>query len=284
MASVKLITRRIKSSKNIAQITRAMEMVAASRMKKAQDAALRNRAYADKILQATRELSAKTEKTLHPLLSSGNPKGKSLIIVISSNKGLAGGLFSNLFREVDVLFPHNIQADYITVGKKGESFVLHSGRKLLADFSSLSPFTESVPPITKALVEGFLNGTYKDVYVVYSSFINALRQIPAKKQILPLTGFEDQKDESSHFANFTIEPDVETVLESLLPHYLENQIRAAIYDAEASEHSARMVAMKNATDAALDLMDELTLIYNKIRQEKITYEIADTVTARMALE
>lgn len=286
MASIKIIRRRIKSAQNIAQITKAMEMVAASKMKKAQEAAALGKAYADKIYEATRELASRTEKQINPLLSAGNPKGKALVILISTTKGLCGGLNTNLFREVNNWFDRSSGADFISVGKKGESFVIKSGRKLAADFSDKSSFVDSVAPITNLLVSGFLDGKYKEISVAYNSFVNALKQLPQKKQILPLSVFDNtgNENEKKEFNEFVIEPNEEDVLNSLIPHYLENQLRSAIYEAQASEQSARMIAMKNATDAALDLMDSLTLSLNKIRQEKITYEIADTVTARMALE
>jgi len=281
MATIKIIKRRIKSAQNIAQITRAMEMVAASKMKKAQEEALLGRAYADKIYEATKELASRTDKAANPLLSPGNPQGKTLTILISTNKGLCGGLNSNLYRETNSWIAKAENADYISVGKKGESFIVKSRRNLVADFSDQLPFSQSVPAITQFLVSGFIEGKYKQVNIVYNAFINALKQAPQKKQILPLAEFEEKNDT---FSQFTIEPDVEDVLERLIPHYLENQLRSAMLEGEASEQSARMIAMKNATDAALDLMEDLTLSYNRIRQEKITYEIADTVTARMALE
>lgn len=290
MASLKIIRRRIKSAQNIAQITRAMEMVAASKMKKAQEKALMGRAYADKIYDATRELAGKTEKTMHPLLSEGNPKGKKLIIVISTTKGLCGGLNTNLFREINVWFPKNSNHDYISVGKKGENYIIRSGRKLAADFSDKVTFSENVAPLTQLFVDGFIKGIYSEVYLTYNAFINVLKQTPTKRMILPIVKLEEypapQHKESKYisFSNFTIEPSVEEVLDNLIPHYLENQLRSSILEAEASEHSARMIAMRNATDAALDLMEGLTLVMNKVRQEKITYEIADTVTARMAIE
>lgn len=286
MASIRLIRRRIKSTKNIAQITRAMEMVAASKMKKAQEAALSGKAYADKIYEATRELVKRTEKKAHPLLSLGNPSGKILVVVVSTTKGLCGGLNTNLFRELIQWFPKETKTDFITIGKKGESFVAGSGRTLIADFSQTQPFYESVAAVTDLIVNGFLDGTYREVYVLFNSFINAMKQLPTKKLLLPLTVMpqEEKLENAQEFAQFLIEPDMDDVLENLLPHYLENQLRAAINEGEASEHSARMIAMKNATEAAMDFIEALTMLYNKARQEKITYEIADMVTARMAFE
>lgn len=284
MANIRIIKRRIKSAQNIAQITRAMEMVAASKMKKAQDQALLGKPYAEKIYQAVRELGSHIEKKFHPLLSIGNPEGKILIVLISTNKGLCGGLNTNLFRMVQKEWmAKNI--DFVSVGKKGESFIVRTGKNLIADFSQKSPFVENVPALAKTLVDGFIAGTYKEIYLVYNTFMTALKQIPTKKVILPLSAFEEVETKPEiRFSEFVIEPNISDILENLLPHYLENQIRTAIFEAEASEHSARMIAMKNATDAALDFVDGLTLVYNKARQEKITYEIADIVTARIAVE
>lgn len=285
MANTRLIKRRIKSAQNISQITRAMEMVAASKMKKAQDTAVSGKPYAEKIYQVTKELAKRTEKCLHSLLASGSSHGKLLVIVISTNKGLCGGLNTNLFRMLYTRFNQEGNIDYITLGKKGQSFVIRSGKNLVADFSQKLPFTENVPALTKFIVDGYTGGIYKEVYLIYNSFVTALKQMPTRKMILPITTFEPvEQAEDISTGEFLIEPNIHDVLDSLLPHYLENQIRSAILEAEASEHSARMVAMKNATQAAFDLMSELTLIYNKARQEKITNEIADIVTARLAVE
>ncbi len=285
MANIRLIKRRIKSAQNIAQITRAMEMVAASKMKKAQDQAILGKPYAEKILAAVRELGSHIERKYHPLLGEGNPEGKLMIVLVSTNKGLCGGLNTNLFRMIQSWCGQDKNVDYISLGKKSQSFLVRSGKNLLADFSEKTPFTESVPALTQILVEGFINGTYREIYIAYNTFLTALKQSPTKKAILPIKKFEEIGDkEKIEFSEFVIEPNISDVLDNLLPHYLENQIRAAIFEAEASEHSARMIAMKNATDAANDFMEDLTLAFNKARQEKITYEIADMVTARMAFE
>ncbi len=285
MANIRLIKRRIKSADNIAKITRAMEMVAASKMKKAQDQALLGKPYAEKIYQAVRELGSHLEKEDHPLLSFGNPESKILVILISTNKGLCGGLNTNLFRMVHTWFHEIKDTDFISIGRKGESLIVRGGKNLIADFSTKVPFIEIVPALTKLLVDGFIEGKYKEIYLTYNTFFSALKQIPTKKMILPITEFEKVEESNKNiFAEFIIEPNINDILQNLLPHYLENQIRTAIYEAEASEHSARMIAMKNATDAALDFVSELTLVYNKARQEKITFEIADMVTARMAVK
>ena len=181
----------MKSAQNIAQITRAMEMVAASKMKKAQNAAILGKPYAERIYLATKELANRTQKELHPLLSYGNPSGKTLLILISTNKGLCGGLNTNLFRNIINWFSQVSGIDYISIGKKGEHFIVKSGRHLVADFSEKIPFTVNVAPVTKLIVDGFINGTYKEIYLVYNMFINALKHLPFKRLILPLSGFSE---------------------------------------------------------------------------------------------
>lgn len=285
MSNIRLIRRRIKSAQNIAQITSAMEMVAASKMKKAQEIAQQGKPYAAKIYQIVRELAAGIENKSYKLLSSGNPTGKLLLVLISTNKGLCGSLNTNLFRSLANWFSESKNIDIVSLGQKGTSFTVRFNYNLLADFSTKTPFTENVAPVTKLIVDGFINGTYKEVYLIYNSFINALKQTPSQKLILPIKTLVDRNESTDVFSSlFLIEPNIADILENLLPHYLENQLRAAILEAEASEHSARMIAMKNATEAAQDFMAALTLIYNKARQEKITYEIADMVTARLAVE
>lgn len=285
MANIKLIKRRIKSAQNISQITKAMEMVAASKMKKAQETALKGKPYADRINTAVKILAERMEDKRHPLLGRGNPEGSKLYVLISTNKGLCGGLNTSLFRYLMTIVNKDDKMEYVALGKKGSSFIARWGKILIADFSDNLPFPVNVPSLTNLIIEGFTGGKFKEVILVYNNFISALKQQPVDKKILPIESFEKaEKEEIASFNEFVLEPDAQTILESLLPHYLENQVRTAIYEAEASEHSARMIAMKNATDAALDLIDDLTLVYNKARQEKITYEIADIVTARLAVE
>jgi F-type H+-transporting ATPase subunit gamma len=285
MSNIRLIKRRIKSARNISQITRAMEMVAASKMKKAQETAVGGKPYARKIYEATFEFLSrtKTDPEAFPLLRKDKTSDKILIILISTNKGLCGGLNSSLFRTTNSWFPKEVAADFVTLGKKGESFVVRSGRKLLADFSN-APFLESIGAVSTLIAGSFSSGQYHQVYLVYNDFLSILRQQPNSKLILPI-GEMAQKEEPliSHFSDFVIEPSLDQVITALLPHYLEVEIRAAILEAEASEHSARMMAMKSATDNAQQLMTLLTLEYNKVRQQMITYEIADIVTAKEAI-
>ncbi|MFH0750030.1 MAG: ATP synthase F1 subunit gamma [Candidatus Gottesmanbacteria bacterium] len=287
MASIRILRRRIKSAKNIAQITKAMELVAASKMKKAQAQALAGKQYAQKIYEMVTELARRTDVSNHPYLI--RPKtitGKRLLVLISTTKGLCGGLNSNLFRYCLKTYPDFHKQDVITIGKKGSGLVVRLGATLAADFSETTPFITAVPAIVELIVFEFLAGHYDGVDVIFNEFKSALQQVPKKKIMLPLTieAGPDVTDKKSDFSEFLIEPSKREVFDALLPHYLENQVRDAILQAEASEHSARMVAMRNATDNALSLIDGLTLMYNKERQAKITYEIADIVTARLAVE
>ncbi|MCL5675577.1 MAG: ATP synthase F1 subunit gamma [Patescibacteria group bacterium] len=286
MISTRLIKKRIKSASNIAQITKAMEMVAASKMKKAQNLAISGKPYAQKIYQAVFELAKRCDPLLHPLLTRNVFSSKTLVVFISTNKGMCGGLNTNLFRAFLKWFNDFKDLDFITAGKKAETFVVRAKGNLTASFTSGHSYLEHAPAIISLVTEGFINNKYKNVIIVYNDFISALHQEPVKKQLLPLGIMIEDKTswEEGHFSEFLVEPSYDKLLDALLPHYLENQLREAMIEAEASEHSARMLAMKNATDNAGDLMKELTLEYNKARQEKITYEIADMVTARMAVE
>jgi len=183
-------------------------------------------------------------------------------------------------------FPQKKNCDFITIGTKGARFVAKSGFTLLADFSEKQPFTEYVPPLINLVVEKYLGGTYQEVYVSYSDFINALSINPVSKKILPVSDLPlTQVHESEEIlSSYLFEPSTQELLDSLLPHFLETQVRAAIVQAEASEHVSRMLAMKAATDNANSLADELTIVYNRLRQEQITYEIADITRAQLSFK
>jgi F-type H+-transporting ATPase subunit gamma len=287
MANIRLIKGRIRSAKNIAQITKAMELVAASKMKKAQAAALSGKLYAQKIYDMVMELGGASDAASHPLMRKQKQEvGKRLVVLISTNKGLAGGLNANLFRFLLREYSALPKNDFIAIGRKGADFLSRVGAPLVADFSTSVPFGASVPAVIELATREFLAGTYDGVDLVYSEFFSALRQSPRKKIIVPLTldAAPQQAESREKVAESLIEPSRAEVFDLLIPHYVENQVRDAILQAEASEHSARMVAMRNATDNALSLMDSLTIMYNKARQEKITYEISDIVTARLAVE
>lgn len=284
MANIRLIKRRIKSAKNIAQITRAMELVAASRMKKAQLQALAGKAYAQKIYEMVVRLSPRVDSAHHELLGkSKSTSGKRLVVLLTTNKGLCGGLNTTLFRFLAREYPDLARDRYIVVGKKGAYFLSHFNAQLLADFSDRVPFVSIVPALSELVTTEYLKNEIDSVELVYNEFISALKQIPRRKTILPLSVAPGVPQEKPETSEILIEPNPEEVFRALIPHYLENQIRDAILEAEASEHSARMIAMRNATDNATGLATDLTLVYNKARQEKITYEITDMVTARLAI-
>ncbi|PIS09100.1 ATP synthase F1 subunit gamma [Candidatus Beckwithbacteria bacterium CG10_big_fil_rev_8_21_14_0_10_34_10] len=289
MASIRLIKRRIKSTKNIGQITKAMQMVAASKMKKAQDQAIATKPYSEKILEIVKSLSLKTDPKLHPLLKQQEEIKTYLCILITTNKGLCGSLNTNLVRSLNNFIQKNINKginfDFLTLGQKGQSFVLKTGGHYLADFSDLIPFTKAVIPIVKTISDGYLKEKYSRVYLFYNNFINALKQEPVNKRILPLIlPNAEEEIQLGKRKDVLYEPTAKEILDFLLPFYIETQVRGAILEGNASEHSARMMAMKNATENAQALMDGLTLEYNKARQQSITLEIADITTAKISLE
>jgi len=285
MANIRQIKRRIKTAKNISQITKALELVSASKMKKAQAAALAGKLYALKIYEMVMRLANKQTLSDHPLLTIPKPTGRRLLIIISSNKGLCGGLNTVLFRSILSKYPSLEHVDVVTVGSKGSDFISRLGHKVIADFSQTGSREQIVPALIQMVTEKFIAGLYDGVDVVSNEFLSIARLVPRKKTLLPLTlqGI-DTTTSTKDAKEFLIEPTVKEVFDALLPHYLENQVRDALLQAEASEHSARMLAMHNATENAKSLSSELTLVYNRARQEKITYEITDMVTARLAVE
>lgn len=285
MLNIRAIRNRIKSAKNIRQITKAMELVSASKMRKSQAIALAGKFYADKIAQMVKRLGSSQPVTMHPLFRKATAAdGKVLIVLISTNKGLCGGLNTNLFRHVQRELQYWKNSEFISIGKKGTHFIVKTGGKMQADFSDTKSFQSLVPALTELIVSQFTSATFDTVVLVYNEFVSPIKQLPKSRVLLPLQVSVAQGAEENTQKDMKIEPNPKKVFEALLPHYLENQIRDAILQAEASEHSARMVAMRNASDNAKSFISDLTLVYNKARQEKITYEIADLVTARLAVE
>src|SRR5213596_936487 len=268
MANTQDIRRRIRSIRNTAQITKAMQMVAASKMRKAQQHALAGRPYAALMNKVLVSLQQRTDPRLHPLLQVREVK-KELVVVISTDKGLAGALNTNLLREA-ARFEAG-KTGYIVVGRKARQFLARTKRELLAKFAT----------------EKFLAREVDKVSVVYTHFINTINQRPTVQTLLPIEHRELPKNEaeppSDPLLGYVFEPTAERVLEAMLPYYLQYQIFQMILDARASEHSARMVAMKNATDNAHQFIKDLTLEYNKMRQASITTELLEIATAQMAL-
>ncbi|WAC20273.1 ATP synthase F1 subunit gamma [Luteolibacter sp. SL250] len=281
MANLRDIRRRIKSVKNTAQITRAMQLVAAAKMKKAQDQALAGRDYATQLNGVLQDISEGFSETTHPLLEKreGN---RELVLVISTDKGLCGPLNTNLSRKLrDAVSP---DADYVTVGRKLRIMLEKLGKEIIADFSVKDPVPfADARAIAKLLAKQFLDGKYDKVSIAYTRFVNTLSQTPEIVQLLPVeppTGYADATDTNEYL----FEPTTEEVLGAILPLYVNFRVFQALVESRASEHSARMVAMKAATDNAKKFIKELTLEYNKLRQGAITAELLEITTAMKAME
>jgi F-type H+-transporting ATPase subunit gamma len=289
MANTQDIRRRIKSIRNTAQITKAMQMVAASKMRRAQQHALAGRPYAALMNRVLVSLQKRTDPRLHPLLHIREIK-KELVLIVSTDKGLAGALNTNLFREA-VNFDLQKTA-FVVTGKKARQFVARTKRELLADFELKdAPSFIETKAIAKFCTEKFLNGEVDKVSVLYTHFINTISQRPVVQTLLPISNFDLPKSESGEetsedvdpMLGYIFEPNAEAVLDAMLPYYIQYQVYQMVLDARASEHSARMVAMKNATDNAHQFIKDLTLEYNKMRQAGITTELLEIATAQMAL-
>ncbi len=288
MANLRDIRRRIKSVKNTAQITRAMQLVAAAKMKKAQDQALAGREYSSHLTQVLFDIRKNFSEESHPLLEKreGN---RELVLVISTDKGLCGPLNTNLARKLRAVASPD--ADYVTVGRKLRVLLEKLGSNVIADFvvKDPVPFAQT-RPIAKFLTEQFLAGKYDKVSIAFTNFINTLRQEPEMVTLLPIReqanaevfGAETVTADRGH--DFTFEPNAAEVLAAILPLYVNYEVFQAHVESRASEHSARMVAMKSATDNAKKFIKELTLEYNKLRQGAITAELLEITTAMKAME
>ena len=291
MPSTRDIRRRIKSVKNTAQITKAMQMVAAAKMRKAQQAALVGRPYAQLLNEIMAEAATRTVGFDHPLMQS-RPVAKRALILVSTDRGLCGGLNSNLFREAMKLDKGT--TIFVTAGRKAAQFVGRTKRNLAAEFSYKdTPEFAEARAISKFMQQMFLKGEVDAVDILFPRFINTLTQQPQTVPFLPIgkisaatAGINSPAQElpaSSTTDVFDFEPDEETVLGELLPHSLNFQMHQILLETKASEQSARMVAMKNATDNAKEIIKSLTLEYNKLRQANITKELLEITTAQMAV-
>ena len=284
MANTRDIRRRIKSVKNTAQITKAMQMVAAAKMRKAQQAALAGHPYSEVLNRVLVSLRDLVSETAHPLLEQ-RPVNKTLVLLVTSDKGLCGALNTNVLREASAL---NVTSTmFVASGKKGASFLARTGRNMIADFSLPdSPTFLQTKAISKFCLEKFLSGEVDAVSVLYPKFVNTLTQKPVLVPLLPIskeTALGHDHDDKAAGAQFLFEPDSDEVLNAVLPYYFHFTVFQMILDARASEQSARMVAMKSATDNAKSLVKDLTLEYNKARQAAITTELLEITTAQMAL-
>ena len=291
MPSTRDIRRRIRSVKNTAQITKAMQMVAAAKMRKAQQAALAGRPYAALMNEVLARAATRTAVFKHPLMES-RPVRKRAVILVSTDRGLCGALNGNLFREAAKFDPGNTA--FITAGRKAAQFVARVRRPLAAEFTYKdTPQFSEARAISKFAQDLFLKGEVDAVDILFTNFISTLIQQPKVVPFLPIGKIEAVKaghgdvpaPEPPAVATdlFEFEPDEITVLGALLPHSLNFRVHQFLLEARASEHSARMVAMKNATDNAQQLIKGLTLEYNKLRQSNITKELLEIATAQMAV-
>lgn len=286
MANTRDIRNRIRGVKNTQKITRAMQLVAASKMKKAQDRALEGRPYAYQLRHMLASLEGKLDDFSHPFMED-RPIRKRGILIISTDRGLCGALNANLFREASTL-DREIAA-FVTVGRKARQFISRTQRELLADFtvSESAPFKE-VRPVVEFMIKAFMEGSIDTIEVLYPRFKNTLIQEATLIPFLPLPNLADYVEEQAKAdgqematdnRELVFEPDPASILTELMDRFVKREIYQMLIDARASEHSARMVAMKAATDNAKKLTDSLTLQYNKARQAAITQEILEITAA-----
>jgi F-type H+-transporting ATPase subunit gamma len=298
MPSTRDIRRRIKSVKSTAQITKAMQLVASAKMKKAQDQATNGRAYAELLNKVLVSLRDGVEEGTHPFFAAG-AGSRTLVLLITSDKGLCGALNTNLIKKLLGAKLDPQQTDYVTVGRKGAQTLARLRCNLLADFPVRDPakFAE-LRPAGKLLQQKFLEGGYSRVLVAFNNFVNTVTIVPTVEQLLPVNpvtlggkrSFEGLgnllkvEETPTDVPQYTFEPDPAAVFDVILPQYVNNTLYQMLLEARASEHSSRMVAMKNATDNAKQMIKDLTLEYNKVRQAAITNELLEITTAKLALE
>ena len=300
MANTRDIRRRIKSVKNTAQITKAMQMVAATKMRRAQARAISGRPYADLLDNVATRISGELTDSQHSLVVH-RPVKKRCVLLVSTDRGLCGGLNTNLFREIQKA--DTADTVYVTIGRKARQFVPRlkisgegtQGKNLLADFELKDNFTfADSKRISHFLLDQFAAGTIDEVFCAYTHFVNALNQEAKIETLFPMGGRPNTRVKKADPATaaasageikpvYLFEPEAETLLDTFLPFVVHFEVYHHILDARASEWSARMVAMKNATENAKDLIQDLTLEYNKVRQASITTELLEITTAQMAL-
>ncbi len=292
---VRKLRGRIRSVANTSKVTRAMELVSASKMRRAQDRALASRPYAEQMRAVLARLSGYAAgadaETLHPLLRE-RPVQHFALLHITADRGLAGGLNANMNRRGASLAlehqPNVDQLSVLAVGRKGRDFFRRAGFPLLAEFTGLgdAPRQADVLPIARIVMEDYIAGELDQVYIGYQRFVSTGIQRPTVRQILPVRAPEEAEmgGAAQSARDILFEPSPRALLETLLPRYVEMQILEALLDAVASEHSARMVAMHQATEAAEEMVADLTLTYNKARQDQITSELLDIVGGTAAIE
>ena len=294
MPGTKELKRRIKSIGSTKKITRAMQMVSAVKMRKAQSAALSSRSYSELAAQIISNLSDKVDPKYNALLSQTSNSKKIGIILITSNRGLVGAFNTNLVTALNKYLQENnynaeVVAEMVAVGRKGREAMLRLGKTIFAEFEKADRQVRlsEILPISELITKEYLAGTYSKIIIAYNRFVSTITQKPSIKQVLPI-----QPDKKEHLPDqdkkytyeYLFEPNPEDVLNYLVPRIIESQIYQAVLESDASEHSARMIMMKNATDAANELITDLTLSFNQLRQSNITKELSEITAGRIALE
>jgi F-type H+-transporting ATPase subunit gamma len=295
MANAREVKLRIRSVKNIAQVTRALQAVSASRVRKAMEAVQGTRPYATKAWQVLTHIAAQPGRaTLHPLLTERAEVKNAIVVMVSGDRGLAGAYNTNVLRfTLNEFLKSPVPVRYIGVGRKGSELLFRRGLNVMAQFTDTpaEPKFADASPIGRILVDEFLSGRADAVYLVYTDFVNMARQVPTMKKLLPLE-FENEGLVQSEFgaasksgpaAAYIYEPGQQEILDQIVSRFTSLQVYQALLESFASEHAARMVAMKNATDNASDLAGALTLQYNKVRQQGITNEMLDIAGGAEAL-
>jgi F-type H+-transporting ATPase subunit gamma len=299
MASARELRNRIRSIKNIGQITRAQEAVAASKVRRAQSHVLASRAFAEKAWEILLNVQKAGSKgtPLHPLLTPRDTVKNVMVILITSDRGLAGVFNANIIR-VAQRFQDRLKLPtrYVTIGRKGRDSMIRARQHVIAEFACPSDFgLAQVSPVVRLAIDSFLSGEVDEVFVAYTDFVNTLTQRPRVTRLLPLIPYETDDQAMAEFikemptvstgnADYEYEPSAEAILEEIVPRFTTLQLYQAVLESQASEHSARMVAMRNASDNAAALVEDYTLIYNKARQGAITSEILDIVGGAEALQ
>lgn len=288
MAGAKEIRSKIASIKNTQKITRAMEMVAASKMRKTQERMRASKPYATKIYDVVKHIARATSEYRHPFMTEREIKRVG-IIVVTSDRGLCGGLNANLLREtigtMRTWQQDGKEIDLCIVGRKGQAFFKRVGGNVLASVSNLgdTPKVKDLLGVVKVMLDAFYQGEIDALHVVYNEFVNTMTQTPKTRQLLPLPTAEEDSKTLGHHWDYIYEPDAKELLDELLERYIELQVYQAVVENIACEQAAKMIAMKSATDNAGDLIKEFQLAYNKARQAAITQELAEIVGGAAAI-
>jgi F-type H+-transporting ATPase subunit gamma len=300
-AQTKEIKRRIRAVTNTRKITKAMELVAGAKMRKAVQVVLQTRQYAETAWDVVRDLASKTDPSKHPLLQSHERIRKVGIILITSNRGLCGGFNREVVDMVaEYVQKHKkenveVEAEVFLLGKRGRDIMFKHGHEIIAEFAKLDVATRSseITPLATSVIKDYVSGKYDKVAIAYTDYKSAVSQLPRIKKILPIEGEDphlgymkhvEMDEKESEAQEYLFEPNADIVLDEMLYRLIELQIYQALLESNASEHSARMMAMRQASDDASDMIDTLTFAFNQARQQAITTELADISGGRAALE